>query len=391
MTPFSKVDKNTSYVLPLYIKITIILIGFYVLINMLSIAQDIIVPLIFSVMIAVLLHPIVNFFVRIKINRVVAIIFTLLLTFLITATIAVIIFRQLGEFGKSWPLLVDKLTLMLNEATNWASRYFDLSPWKVRQWITKAQEDALSFSNDEVGQTLFAVGNWIMIMLLVPVYVFILLFYNKLLIEFIHRLFASRDQKRISRIISETKTVIHSYLAGLIIEAVIVAVLNITVLLFLDIEYAILLGILGALLNVIPYIGGIVAVALPMMVALATKTTSLFAFYVLLFYTIIQIIDNNLIVPLIVSSKVKINALFAIIVVIAGNSLWGVSGMFLSIPLLAVVKVVFDHFGSLKPWGFLLGDTLPTMPLKTQSIIKNGKQNLYCKIEAFTFNIKKFK
>jgi predicted PurR-regulated permease PerM len=97
--PYSKGNKKTYYILPLYIKITIILIGFYVLINMLSIAQDIIVPIIFSVMIAVLLHPIVNFFVRIKMNRVVAIIFTLLLTFLITAAIAVIIFRQLGEFG----------------------------------------------------------------------------------------------------------------------------------------------------------------------------------------------------------------------------------------------------------------------------------------------------
>jgi predicted PurR-regulated permease PerM len=363
--PFSKGDKKTYYILPLYIKITIILIGFYVLINMLSIAQDIIVPIIFSVMIAVLLHPIVNFFVRIKMNRVVAIIFTLLLTFLITAAIAVIIFRQLGEFGKSWPIFVDKLTLMLNEATKWVSLYFDLSPWKVNKWIAKAQTDALSFSNYEVGQTLFAVGNWIMIMFLVPVYVFILLFYKKLLIEFIHRVFAARNQKRIRRIISETKTVIHSYLAGLIIEAVVVAVLNITVLLFLDIEHAILLGILGALLNVIPYIGGFVAVALPMMVALATKTTSLYAFYVLLFYSIIQLIDNNLIVPLIVSSKVKINALFAIIAVIAGNSLWSASGMFLSIPILAIVKVIFDHFGPLKPWGFLLGDKLPAIPLQT--------------------------
>ena len=193
------------------------------------------------------------------------------------------------------------------------------------------------------------------------------------MIEFIHRVFVSQNQERVSSIISETKTVIHKYLTGLIIEAVIVACLNIIVLLFLGIEYAILLGILGALLNVIPYIGGLVAVALPMMVALATKTTSLYALYVLIFYYIIQLIDNNLIVPLIVSSKVKINALFAIIVVIAGNALWGVSGMFLSIPLLAVVKVIFDHIEPLKPWGFLLGDTLPTKPLLPVNLMKIKK------------------
>lgn len=373
MNPITKVDKNAVFSQPFYIKATILLIGFYVLISMLSIAQDIIVPLIFSVMIAILLHPFVNFFVRLKINRVVAIIFTLFLTFVITFAIAFLIFKQIGEFGKSWPILVDKFTLLFNESTKWISKYFDLSHWKLQQWIAKAKTDALSFSNDEVGETLFAVGNWIMIMFLVPVYVFILLFYNKLLIEFIHRVFVSQNQERVSSIISETKTVIHKYLTGLIIEAVIVAGLNITVLLFLGIEYPILLGILGALLNVIPYIGGLVAVALPMMVALATKTTSLYALYVLIFYYIIQLIDNNLIVPLIVSSKVKINALFAIIVVIAGNALWGVSGMFLSIPLLAVIKVIFDHIEPLKPWGFLLGDTMPTKPFGVINVIKIKK------------------
>ena len=343
---------------------------------MLSIAQDIIVPLIFAVMIAILLHPFVNFFVWLKVNRVVAIIFTLFLTFIITFAIAFLIVQQVGEFGKSWPIFVDKFTLMLNEFTKWISQYFDLSQWKVQQWITKVKTDALSFSNDEVGQTLFAVGNWIVIMLLVPVYVFMLLFYNKLLIEFIHKVFAGQNQEQVSKIISETKKVIHKYLTGLIIEAVIVAVLNITVLLFLGIEYPILLGILGALLNVIPYIGGLVAVALPMMVALATKTTSLYALYVLVFYYIIQLIDNNLIVPLIVSSKVKINALFAIIVVIAGNSLWGVSGMFLSIPLLAVIKVICDHIEPLKPWGFLLGDTLPNKSLKLSPILNKIKDEI---------------
>mgnify|MGYP003594708245 CR=1 FL=1 len=122
-----------------------------------------------------------------------------------------------------------------------------------------------------------------------------------------------------------------------------------------------MLGIIGALLNVIPYIGGVVAVALPMAIALATKSTPMVAFYVLAFYYLIQLIDNNIIVPLIVTSKVKINALFAIIIVFAGNALWGVSGMFLLISILAIVKLICDHIEPLKPWGFLLGDTMPAL------------------------------
>ena len=144
------------------------------------------------------------------------------------------------------------------------------------------------------------------------------------------------------------------------------ATLNTTALLILGIEYALLLGIIGALLNVIPYIGGLVAVAIPMIVALATKS-SLVCVYILIIYYIIQLIDNNYIVPKIVASKVKINALFSIIVVIAGNALWGIPGMFLSIPLLAIVKLIFDHIEPLKPWGFLLGDTMPPI-LKIKTI-----------------------
>ena len=143
-------------------------------------------------------------------------------------------------------------------------------------------------------------------------------------------------------------------------------------LLILGIDYAILLGIIGALLNVIPYIGGIVAVALPMMIAIATKSTAWYALYVLAVYYFIQLVDNNFIVPKIVASKVKINALFSIIVVLAGNALWGIPGMFLSIPLLAIVKLICDHIEPLKPWGFLLGDTMPSI-LEIELILKKIK------------------
>lgn len=363
---------DTQLKFPPYVKVPLLLIGLYVFISILLIAQDILVPLVFSVMIAVLLHPVVNFFVRFRMNKVVAIIVTLVLTFIIVAALAVLIFRQIGQLSESWPLLVDKFTLMLNDISRWVSRYFDLSQWKVNRWITNAKSEMLSMSNAEVGQTLYALGNGIVTLLLIPVYVFLLLYYNKLLIEFIHRVFESSDQNRISAIISETKTVIQRYLSGLVIEAIIVAILNIVALLVLGIEYAILLGILGALLNVIPYIGGLIAVALPMAIALATKSTPMYAVYVLALYYFIQLIDNNIIVPLIVSSKVKINALFAIIAVFAGNELWGVSGMFLSIPLLAIVKLICDHIDSLKPYGFLLGDTMNPI-LDIEPILKKIK------------------
>ncbi len=328
---------------------------------MLYIAKIIIVPIVFAIIIAIVLHPVVKFFVRKKINRVLAIVITLFLTFLVIAGFTALLFSQTSRFIDSWPILVDKFTGVLNQTIIWISGYFDINPQKIHDWITKTKGELINISSAVIGQTLVKVGSVVMVLILVPFYIFIILFYQPLLMEFVHRLFSTSNQSQVSEIISQTKTVIQRYLIGLVIEAVMVAVLNTAALLILGIDYAILLGIIGALLNVIPYIGGIVAVALPMMIALATKSTAWYAFYVMAAYYFIQLIDNNYIVPIIVSSKVKINALFSVIVVIAGNALWGIPGMFLSIPLLAIVKLIFDHIEPLKPWGFLLGDTMPSL------------------------------
>jgi predicted PurR-regulated permease PerM len=369
------VNTITGLKFPFYAKASLLLVGLYVFISMLYIAQGIIVPIVFAIVIAIVLHPVVNFFVHIKINRVLAIVITIALTTIVIAALGAFIFSQASQFSDSWPILVDRFTEILNQSITTVSGYLDINPKVIHVWVKKTQGELLNFSNAAIGQTIITVGNGIMVLLLVPVYVFILLYYHRLLIEFIHRVFGSSDQKQVSEIVTQTKTVIQRYLVGLLIEAAMIATLNSAGLLILGIDYAILLGIIGALLNVIPYIGGIVAVALPMMIALATKSSGWYALYVLGIYYLIQLIDNNYIVPIIVSSKVKINALFSIIVVFAGNALWGISGMFLSIPLLAIVKLIFDHIESLKPWGFLLGDTMPSL-LKIKPIFKKSTKRV---------------
>jgi len=364
------IDKDLK--LPFYAKATIFFVGIMALLTILYIAQSILIPLVFAIIIAITLHPFVNFLVRKRMNRVFAITLALILTFLVIAAFAELLFSQASRFSETWPLLVDKFTNLFNQTIDWISQYFDIKHYKIKAWISKTQGDLLNTSSAAIGQTLVAVGSGLVNLFLIPVYVFMILFYHPILIEFIHRLFGSSDQNQVSEIVSQTKTVIQRYLLGLIIEAAIVATLDASALLLLGIDYAILLGIIAALLNVIPYIGGVVAVALPMMVAIATKPNGWYAIYVLASYYIIQLIDNHYIIPKIVASKVKINALFAIIIVIAGNALWGIPGMFLSIPILAIVKLIFDHVEPLKPWGFLLGDSMPPI-LKIKSILKKIK------------------
>ncbi|MDO9254869.1 MAG: AI-2E family transporter [Bacteroidales bacterium] len=370
---------DNDYKIPFYAKTTIFFVGLFALITMLYIAQSIIVPLVFAIIVAIVLHPVVNFFVRLHSNRVVAISISLLITIVLIAGLGILIYSQASTFSESWPVLVEKFTKAFNQSITWSSGYLDISPRKIHAWITETKSDFLNNSSSAIGQTLVGVGNALVILFLIPVYIFLILFYEPLLLDFIRKLFGEDNKSQVSEIVTKTKTVIQRYLIGLVIEAVIVAIMEIAALLILGIEYALLLGILGALLNVIPYIGGLVAVALPMMIALATKDSAWYAVYVLVIYYIIQLIDNNYIVPKIVASKVKINALFSIIVVIAGNALWGIPGMFLSIPLLAIVKLIFDHVEQLKPWGFLLGDTMPQILEIKHSGLKRIKKIINAK------------
>ncbi len=125
-------------------------------------------------------------------------------------------------------------------------------------------------------------------------------------------------------------------------------------------DYAILLGVFGALLNVLPFIGGILAVILPVLIATVTKDGVQTQVEIIIAYIIIQFIDNHFLVPYIVSSKVKINALISLVIVFLGGALWGIAGMFLSIPFIGVLKIIFDRVSDLKPWGKLLGTEVPT-------------------------------
>lgn len=348
---------------PFYARASVILVGFFVFITMLYLLQDIIVPIIYSIMIAILLIPMVDFFVRKKMNRVLAITSSLILVGFVGLIALVILSSQLSSFTESFPKLVDRFYEILDQTVLWFSSQFNVSTKKLNLFITDFKTEMVNNSRTFIGNTINTVGNTVIVMVLIPVYVFMILFYQPLLLDFIRKVFGKNNQVEVNLVLASTKNLTQKYLIGLLIEFALVALLNSIGLLILGIKYAVVLGIIGAILNIIPYLGGIVAVALPMMVALVTKDSAWYAVYIMIAYYLIQLFDNNFIIPKIVASKVKINALVSIIVVFLFGALWGISGMFLSIPLTAIIKVIFDNIDSLKPWGFLLGDTMPPIEI----------------------------
>lgn len=349
-------ETNQSY--PLLLKIANIFIALLALFYVLYIGQSIILPLVYAAIFAILLNPMVNWLCAKKVNRVVAITIVLILTILVSIGVIYYISSQLIVFGETFPQFKEKFGLFTKEFFRWVSQTFGVRTTKINAWVEQVKSQGYDNSTMVIGQTLSTIGSMLAIVFLVPVYIFMMLFYKPLLLDFMSQLFSRDKHSTVVEVLNATKSLIQNYLVGLILEVIIVAVMNVTALLMLGVEYAVLLGIIGALLNMIPYIGGLVAIALPVLVALATQSPAT-AGLVIVAYTVIQLIDNNVIMPKVVASKVKINALVSIIVVLIGGALWGIPGMFLSIPLTAIIKVIFDRIEALQPWGFLLGDTMP--------------------------------
>jgi len=114
------------------------------------------------------------------------------------------------------------------------------------------------------------------------------------------------------------------------------------------------LGLISGIFNIVPYIGIFTALLISVLITFATAGAGK-VLLVLIAFVSIHALDGNVLMPLVVGSKVKINALFAFIGIVVGEMIWGISGMFLCIPYLAMLKIIFDKVEQLKPWGILLG------------------------------------
>jgi predicted PurR-regulated permease PerM len=363
-------DVENTHLMPFYAKAALIFICIFAFIFLLSIGQQIIIPLVYASIVAILVNPVVNFLVKKKLNRIASIFITVVLAVLIVIGFIYAISAQLSMFSEAYPQLKEKFNATSVEAVKWISNKFNISQSRIHDWIDETETDAIN--NFSIGEKITKVGEIILTIALLPVYLFMILFYKPLLLEFIRRLVSAKHHKTVIEVLASAKKIIQSYLIGLFVELILVATLNSLGLLLLGIDYAVILGIVGAVLNVIPYIGGIIAVSLPVIIAFVTKDSISYPLLVILIYLIIQFIDNHYIIPKIVASRVQLNALISIVVVLIGGALWGIPGMFLSIPLTAILKVMFDHIESLKPWGFLLGNTVPRV-----SKISMPKKNLH--------------
>lgn len=350
---------NTTPI-PFYARLSLHLISVFILGTIIYVGKSIIMPICFAIVLAMLLLPIVNWLMRRGLPGVPAMILAVLLAMLFASGILYFLSSQVADFMNDLPAIKEKLNHHISTVQEWINDKLNISPKQQEAAVETAKKDIEQSGTAGMGTALMGIASAVITLILLPIYTFLILFYRKLIHKFLLDVFPTRHRSRVEDVLEESKKIVQGYLVGLLLEMAIVTVLNATGLLILGVQYSIFLAVLAAILNLIPYVGMLVASVICMAVTLTTSENMSDIVWVGAILVAVQFIDNNFIAPYVVSAKVRINALVSIIGVLIGGALAGVSGMFLSIPAIAILKAIFDRVEGLKPWGDILGDDRPT-------------------------------
>lgn len=347
-------DKKTGA--PFYQKLSFNLISLAIISLAIFYGRDILLPFLFSVLLASLLLPVTRFLVRKKFNRPFSILIPLLTSIVIGVGILYFLSSQVINFMDDVPALKERVTEVSNSFQQWFKESTNMPIRKQNQYFQDTVKDLKEKAPELVGQTFVSLTGILVYAVLLPLYTFLILYYRSNIKLFLVSQFKNGSEVRVQEVLSESTSISQQYLTGLLIETTLVFTLNTIGFLILGIKYAVFLALLAALLNLIPYVGIIVANVICMLITLVSSENMSDALWVGAILAVVQFLDNNFGMPMIVGTKVRINALVTILGVFIGGALCGVPGMFLAIPALAFLKVVFDKVPELNPWGMILGD-----------------------------------
>ncbi len=329
------------------------------LILLLYVAQHILIPVLLSLIFAILLRPVVNFLNRrLRFPNVIAVLVAVVVFIAFIGAVVFFISWQISDIASDWTKIQHNLTVHFENVQLWIKQKMGMSYNTQQGYIDTVTGDNMTGNSELMGNTLNSFTDTVVNIMLIPIYTFLMLLYRNLFVKFLTKIVKREKQHVLVDVLGEVKIVIQSYVVGLLIETGIVAVLTTGGLMLLGVQYAILLGVLTAVLNLIPYIGIMVAAVITILATLVNTTDFSLVLGVIGLSILVQFIDNNILVPRIIGNKVRINALVSMIGVIIGGSIAGVAGMFLAIPLIAIIKVIFDRIEPLAPLGYLMGDDL---------------------------------
>ncbi len=312
------------------------------------------IPLIFSVLLAVMLQPLTKKFQKLVKHPVPAILLTIFTVLIGLGIIITLISVQITAIVNDLPNITGQIGKGLEQIFTWLNTHLNMQESDLRDNIPKVADGALGFVQKGITSVTSFVFNLFFVLLLL----FFLLWYQHNFKRLM--LVQTAEQKRdgLEEILVQIQRTIRKYLYGLLIVIAILAVLNSVGLLIIGIRYAVFWGVLAAFLAIIPYIGTTLGGTLPFLYAVATSDNWWQPLAVVGMYVVIQQLEGNIITPKVVGNSVSINPLVALLGIIIGGFIWGISGIILAIPIMGVVKIILDHNPRTRHIGYLLSNQM---------------------------------
>jgi predicted PurR-regulated permease PerM len=345
--------------LPVSVRRSIELVGLYTCGLIIIAGSSIIAPIIMAFLISIVIYPVYSFFVSKKLPESLSIAISLIILIAIVGGIAWFFSSQISRLIADFPTIRENVSVHLNTLSDWINRKTNFSTERQVAFINEQSKKLLNYAGGLLGGAATSLTSVFIFVGLVPIYVFLILFYKNLLLRFIFLWFPPDSHEKVKDGVRETKAIIKSYLIGLLIQISYITFLLGVSLTIIGIKHALLIGVIFAILNLIPYLGALLGNIIGVLLTLTSSQEIWPIYAVLITIAAVQFLDNNILMPRIVGSKVKINALASIVGVLVGGALAGILGMFLSLPIIAIVKIVCDRSNNLRQWGVLFGDERP--------------------------------
>jgi putative permease len=343
--------------LPFYQKLASVLVSLIAIGYLVILGKEILSPLIFSCLFSILLLPLASFMERrFGFRRGFASILAILILVAFISTIIYFVGMQISGMADDWPQFKIQLNTSLANIQHWIAVKFHINSYKQLTFLKSAASKALDSGTTVLGTTIISLSSFVLFLIFTFIYTLFLLTFRRLIMNFLISVFLEENSTVVHDIVEKVQQILRKYIIGLFIEMCVVSVVVYIAFWALGIKYAALLAIITGLFNIIPYVGIFSALIISFLITFATAAATGKLLLVVITIVITHLVDSNLLLPGIVGSKVKINPLITVLGVVLGEMIWGVSGMFLSIPVIAVLKIIFDRVDSLKPWGALLGE-----------------------------------
>lgn len=335
--PFDRLDYTYKLLVVIALIITAIIL-----------AKDIVIPMAVAGLLSIVMLPLVKRLEKRKFGTALSIAIVLLATIIILGLFIWLIVNQIVGLVNDLPNLQTKFETFVAQTSRTLNRDFGISVIEQNKMLGELMKSISTY----LGDILLSTTNAISTLVQIPIYIFLFLVYRTKFRDFFLSLIASDNlvwKKDVER-------VIQGYISGLFLVTLIITTLNSIGLLIVGIDHAIFFGILSGILTIIPYIGIIIGALFPIIMALITKDSIWYTIGVLIVFSIVQFLEGNFITPRITGSKVSINALAAIIALLIGGKILGITGMILAVPAIGLLKILLSRSSHLKHFVILLED-----------------------------------